>query len=138
MKINMKIKLKAHLPISKQLSSHIGDMTLKNYEIVKFEKTENFHIIDYLNDEIFPIKRSEIEVQFLDEFDEDFNRFNVFIKIKNSLKIGVKLNWFEKIKLKWILKKYRIQNPENQWKVIIFITATILTIISLIYRVTKK
>lgn len=128
----MEIRLKAHLPLNKQLSTHIGNMTLKNSEIVKFEKTENYNIVDHLNDKIFPIKRSEIEVQFLDEFDEDFYRFNAYIKIKKSLTVGVKLNWFERVKLKWILNKYRIQNPKNQWKIIVFIIVTILTIIGLV------
>lgn len=134
----MKIKIKANIPISQEFYTHIGNMTIKNHQIVKFEKTENSHIIEYFSDKIFPIKRSEFEIHFLDEFDDEFKMFNAFINIKDSLKVGIKLNWFEKIKLKWILKKYRIQNPENQWKLIIFITATLLTMISLIYTITKK
>ncbi|MEM0542612.1 hypothetical protein WFZ85_08275 [Flavobacterium sp. j3] len=134
----MEIELKAFLPINKELQTHIGNMTIKKFEIVKFEKTENFDIIDDFNNKIYPIKRSQFEVHFLDEFDEEYHRFSAFIKIKDSIKVCVKLNWFQKIKLKWILKKYRIQNPENQWKFIIYITATTLTMIGLIYTLTKK
>lgn len=134
----MKIELKAFIPIDNRYKTHIGNMTIKNFEIVKFEKTENFDIVDHFNNKIYPIKRSEFEIDFLDKFDEEYHRFSAIIKIKNSIKVGVKLNWFEKIKLKWILKKYRIQNPENQWKLIIFITATILTIIGLAYNIKKN
>ena len=137
-KLNMKIKLKANLPITKEYKTLIGDLTIKNFEIVKFEKTENFAIVEHFNNKIYPIKRSEFEVKFLDEFDEESKMFSALIKIKDSLKVGVNLNWFEKIKLKWILKMYRIQNPENQWKFIIYITATIISIIGLIYTIKRK
>lgn len=134
----MEIKLKANIAISPEYYTHIGNMTIKNSEIVKFEKTENSHIIEYFSDNIFPIKRSEFEIQFLDKYDDAFKMFNAFINIKESLRIGIKLSYFEKIKLKWMLNKYRIQNPENQWKLIVFITATIISIIGLIYTITKK
>lgn len=134
----MKIQIKANIAISPEYYTHIGNMTIKNSEIVKFEKTENSHIIEYFSDNIFPIKRSEFEIHFLDKYDDTFKMFNAFINIKESLKIGVKLSCFEKIKLKWMLKKYRIQSPENQWKLIVFITATTISIIGLIYTITKK
>ena len=37
----MVIKLKANIAISQEYYTHIGNMTIKNSEIVKFEKTEN-------------------------------------------------------------------------------------------------
>lgn len=108
----MEIKLKAKIAISPEYYTHIGNMTIKNSKIVKFEKTENSHIIEYFSDNIFPIKRSEFEIHFLDKYDDEFKMFNAFIIIKESLKVGVKLNYFEKVKLKWMLKKYLIQSKE--------------------------
>ena len=66
----MEIKLKANILVSPEYKTHIGNMTIKNSEIVKFEKNENSHIIEYFSDNIFPIKRSEFEIQFLDKYDE--------------------------------------------------------------------
>lgn len=108
----MKIKLKANIAIGPEYCTHIGNMTIKNFEIVKFEKTENSHIIEYFSDNIFPIKRTEFEIKFLDEFDDEFKMFNAFINIKGSLRVGVRLSYFEKIKLKWMLNKYLIQSKE--------------------------
>jgi len=133
----MKIKIEANLAISKEYFSHIGNLTIRNREIVKFEKTENSHIIEHFSDKIFPIKRSEFEIQFLDEFHDEFKMFSALIKIKDSIRVGVKLNRFEKLKLKWMLKKYWVQNHENAWKVFVFITATTIAIITLIYKASK-
>ena len=108
----MEIKLKANILVSPEYKTHIGNMTIKNSEIVKFEKTENSHIIEYFSDNIFPIKRSEFEIQFLDKYDDAFIMFNAYINIKESLRVGVKLSYFEKIKLKWMLNKYLIQSKE--------------------------
>ena len=108
----MQIKLKASITIGPEYSTHIGNMTIKDSEIVKFEKTKNSHIIEYFSDKIFPIKRSEFEIKFLDEFDDEFKLFNAFININGSLRVGVRLSYFEKIKLKWMLNKYLIQSKE--------------------------
>ena len=57
----MEIELKAFLPINKELQTHIGNMTIKKFEIVKFEKTENFDIVDDFNNKIYPIKRFNLK-----------------------------------------------------------------------------
>ena len=134
----MKIILKANLPINKDIHTHIGNVTLKNSEIVKFEKTENFNIIEHLNNRTFPIKRSQFEVKFLDEFDDEYKRFNTFIRIKGSICFFVKLKWNEKFKLKWMLKKYKVQDSKNQWKLITFIITTVITVIVGIFNILKK
>ena len=131
----MEINLKANILINPELKTHIGNITIKNSEIVKFEKTENSNIIEIFNDKIFPIKRSEFEVQFLDKFDDEFKMFSALIKINDSLKVGVKLNYFEKIKLKWMLNKYLIQSKEIKIEILkYFITAILSFIGGIIYE----
>lgn len=125
----MKITLKAYLPISNEHYTHIGDITLKNSELVKFKRTENYEIVEQFSNKIFPIKRSEFEIHFLDEFDDEIKIFNAFIKIKDSLKVGVKLNYFQEVKLKLMLKKYLIQSKEIKIELLKYLLITIISFI---------
>lgn len=131
----MIIKLKANIPISPEFFTHIGNITIKNSEIVKFEKTENSQIIEFFSNYIFPIKRSEFEIKFLDEFDDEFKMFNAFINIKDSLNVRVKLSYIEKIKLKWMLKKYLIQSKEIKIELLKYLIIAALSFIGgIIYQ----
>jgi hypothetical protein len=53
------------------------------------------------------------------------------------MNFGVCFDGIEKFELQWICKKFWIQNPDNQWKVLIYVSATILAIIGLIYTMSK-
>jgi hypothetical protein len=133
----MILKLKAYLGLGINCQFIVGELVIKNQEIVKFIETPNTEVIQDFSKVKFPLKRSEFEVIFFDEFHEEKKIFDALIKIKDGFNVGVKLKYTERIKLKWILKKYRIQQPKNQWDVFAFIIGTLLTVIGLVLALKK-
>jgi hypothetical protein len=133
----MKLNLKAHEPHkNNRFSSCYGTMMLKDNKLLKF--IEDDESISYLKlkygHHFFPIKPNVYIVDFLDETNENHKTFKAIIQIKDSFSFYVKLNWFQKNKLKWMHEIFWIQQPENLWKFIVFTSGFIIAIITLLNK----
>lgn len=136
----MELKLKACSASNSNICFEYGTLILKNNILLEFIEEENVNFLKtQYGEHYFPIKPNTYDVIFLDETDEQYKNFNAKININNSLPIYfyVKLTPPEKQQLKWMNKQKWIQRPENTWKFIVYITATILTVIGLLYRMSK-
>lgn len=95
----MELKVKAYLQI-KDFTAEMGEITLKDKKIVSFERHDNSKILEEFSKDIFPIKRSDYQIKFLDKYDEQSEHFNATIRLENKITFGLKLSWLEKRTLK--------------------------------------
>lgn len=108
----MSLKLKAYFPDTNNTFEY-GTMVLKGDILLKFIEGENIGFLKMkYGENYFPIKANTYTVNFLNEINEHHEIFKATIRIKDSLHFYVKLNMFQKTKLKWMLKKYDIQSKE--------------------------
>lgn len=124
----MELKLKVFTEYNNNHSTEVGEITLLNNEFVKLkEEVENCAYLNFINPDTLPIKRNTYTVNFLDKYHENYEGYNVSIQIKDSFLLFAKINWHQKIKLKWMNKQHWIQKGNNVWYVI----TAILTIVGL-------
>lgn len=108
----MKLNLKAYTKFGGDYSLCIGEMIVKKNEIVDFKEDNNCEFYKINLNGIFPIKRTTYSAIFLDEYHNNYKSFQASIQIKDSFLVFVKLNYIQKLKLKWMLKSYTIQSED--------------------------
>lgn len=132
--------------INRNLSDSVCDINsgriiIFDNKIVKFiqneEQAHNQSILDIQDLKIIKSNKATYEVEYINRHDIYQNKYNAKITITNGSSFYVKLNLFQKLKLKLILVKHWFNKPDNTWKFIVYITATILTIIGLLYTMLK-
>lgn len=109
----MELQLKAFTKFSSTHCVEIGEITLLNDEFVRLK--EEAYTCNYFNINhpgVLPIKRNTYTVNFLDKYHESYEGYNVSIQLKDSFLLFVKINWFQKLKLKWMMKLYPIQSED--------------------------
>ncbi len=95
----MELKVKAYLQI-KDFAAEMGEIILKDDEIVSFVRHDNSKILEEFSNDIFPIKRSKYQIKFLDKYDEQSELFDATIRLEDKITFGLKLSWLEKRTLK--------------------------------------
>ncbi|WP_369752271.1 hypothetical protein AB3G34_09420 [Flavobacterium sp. WC2409] len=130
----MELRLEVDLKLDKSGNSFpCGTLILMNNKAVKLIEHSNTNfIIQEFSKEAFPIKPNNYEVEYLHKYNLISEVHNATIQIKDGFKFYTKLSQNEKFKIKWMVLVDWSKQPENTWKVFIFITATILAIIGLI------
>jgi hypothetical protein len=112
----MELKLKVFTEFNNNHSTDIGEITLLNNEFVKLkEEVDNCAYLNFINPGTLPIKRNTYTIKFLDKYHENYKGYNLSIQIRDSFLLFAKINWHQKIKLKWMNKQYWIQKGNNVW-----------------------
>lgn len=125
----MILKLKAYKDFDINNCLDIGIITIQKNEIVSFKESDNCKFYKDNSINIFPIKRAFYTILFLDKYHIDHKAFQASIQIENSILVYVKLNWFQKTKLKLMLEKYEIQSKEMKMDFYKYILGGILGIV---------
>lgn len=109
----MELQLKAFTKFSNSHCVEIGEITLLNDEFIRLK--EEVYTCNYFNinhSGFLPINRRTYTVNFLDKYHESYEGYNISIQLKDSFLLFVKINWFQKLKLKWMMKSYTIQSED--------------------------
>jgi hypothetical protein len=120
----MEMILGAYLPLPSAMLK-IGEVTVLNREIVKFEEHENAQVFDK---KISLHQRSGYTIYFMDKYDMHGEYFDVKVTTDNGFIFYSQVTIPQEFKLNWAFKKYWIQQFENvKWLV-----ATVMAIASAI------
>ena len=111
----MELKLKVYVPSEKLgISVCYGHLILIENRAVKFlaDKSTEIFVNENLSKDVFPIKLNTYSLELLHKYDENISNFNAIVQIKDGFKFYVKLNFFEKFQIKWMLGECDIQSKE--------------------------
>jgi hypothetical protein len=109
----MILKLKAYSVLNSDWNIEYGTMILKNNILLEFIESKNIGFLKMkYGEHYFPMERNTYTVNFLNEINDYHENFEATIRIKDSILFYIKLNLFQKTKLKWMLKEYYIQSKE--------------------------
>lgn len=110
-----------------------GIITIVDDKIVQFiqneEQLRQQSLLDIQDLKIINSNKATYDVEYVHKYDTYQNRYNAKITITNGSSFYVKLNLWQRLKLKFMLKKCWIQKSENIWKVLVLITTIVLAII---------
>lgn len=135
----MELRLEVDLKLDNSGNSFpCGTLILVNNIAVKLIEHSNTNLIKQeFSKEAFPTKSNTYEVEYLHKYNLISEVHNATIQIKEGFKFYTKLSQNEKFKIKWMAIVDWSKQPENTWKVLIYVTATILTVIGLLYTMLK-
>lgn len=130
----MELKLKADLKFGDSGNSFpCGTLIIINNKAVKLIEHPNTNFLkSEFSKDLFPIKPNTYEVEYLHKYNSISEVHNATIQIKDGLKFYVNINRKGNFKIKWMSLVYWSKQPENTWKILIFIIATIFSIIKII------
>jgi len=106
----------------------MGEIIIKDKEIVDFIPHENSKLFNEFDRTILPVERGNYTIKYIDKYHDEFKLFNAAVLIPNKIKLSFKLSKIEMFKLKWIDEKYWIQKGNNMTWTIGIAIGTALTI----------
>ncbi|MBA0883669.1 hypothetical protein [Flavobacterium undicola] len=111
-----------------------GRIIIFDNKIVKFiqneEQEHNQSLLDIQDIKIIKSNKATYEVEYINRHDIYQNKYNAKITITNGSSFYVKLNFIERLKIKWMIKNHWIQKGNNITIVITLVIAIISTIIA--------
>ena len=108
---------------------HLADMIIHKDEIVQFKEAYGKMVMSESNLPMLPLKLKDVQIRFLGKYHNDSNLFNTKIKFPENSIYGFNLSPIEKLKLKWLLKKFWIQENDNlKWLIGLLIAGAIAAI----------
>lgn len=110
-----------------------GTIIIVDKKIVQFiqdeEQLRQQSLSDIQDNKVIKSNKATYKLEYINKYDKYHNLYNAKITIINGSSFYVKLNLFQRLKIKWMLDKWWVQNNNNAWNLLLFIVGTALTIL---------